>query len=838
MSGAGGAAAASGGGKKKKKANKKKKGKKGKAFKGGSAEDEDDGKSDEEGGHESPAPTPEVDEKAVREERERYEAAVKEEAADKAAEAEAAAKAKAEAEATAKSEATKIRAEEKVRRAAERKAREEAATMAEAAEVARKAEEKEAKHRAKKAERAARKAAAAVGAAEAAAAAEAAGLPAPVPPAAASAATPASSSSSSGGPPQGSHQRPSKGKQAGMPSAAVQQHAQRKAQADLELARRLQIEEEEAQGFTRATGGKPRAAKPAKVAPGGAPGGPGSWVHQAAAAPAAAAPASGFEGLTPAAGVEDLLWQCEVCTFHSRGLALVCEMCGGGRPATVTAVSSGFDGGVDDPFGAAARAMAAAHEASFEEAARQAAAAATAAVTAAAGGDVGLPAGWESAVDPASGNIYYISPDKKSTWDRPTPPPPAAPAAPVEEALPPELTGSSAAMWSCLACTYGNHPDRGICEMCQSPRGAASPAPAAAPTVQSDRKAAGSKAKTKAKPAQKHAGASPVPAGPSPPRAAAAATVGHGSDLSAPARVPSSGAGAGVKVVDRGFTAAELGARRIDPGDGSYYTREEFFDYYGSELSSAPFAPGGYLTMQSAVCINEKNDDNDGGRCAIYLRFLPMLTSGVAEWNKAKYAATCDFFTKSGRTCKKGDTCLFQHCMPQPFAPNGIIEVSDAPPAAPGAASATKDPKVIPGMAPTSRANPGASFSATTQNEAQANGAASLGPGGGDRGSPPPGFDVAPASWDPPPGTTSSGGVSPLGGGLGAGGDWGSSGSGTGTVNIAGDWSNSSPPPGFHPSLPNARQPTKASRIDEVLAFLGCTDATAKILEAEEYDTG
>ena len=35
--------------------------------------------------------------------------------------------------------------------------------------------------------------------------------------------------------------------------------------------------------------------------------------------------------------------------------------------------------------------------------------------------------------------------------------------------------------WSCLACTYSNHVDQGICEVCQIPRGQA--APVSAPVV-------------------------------------------------------------------------------------------------------------------------------------------------------------------------------------------------------------------------------------------------------------------------------------------------------------------------------------------------------------------
>ena len=48
----------------------------------------------------------------------------------------------------------------------------------------------------------------------------------------------------------------------------------------------------------------------------------------------------------------------------------------------------------------------------------------------------GLPEGWSSAIDPARGKEYYISPKNETTWDRPQPPPPPPPPPPPQPVPP------------------------------------------------------------------------------------------------------------------------------------------------------------------------------------------------------------------------------------------------------------------------------------------------------------------------------------------------------------------------------------------------------------------
>jgi hypothetical protein len=198
----------------------------------------------------------------------------------------------------------------------------------------------------------------------------------------------------------------------------------------------------------------------------------------------------------------------------------------------VTAVPPAFDGGFDDPYGNDARAI--------EE----------------------------------SLNLAAIYSAQANALAPPHPadaaPLPAAPAATAATAAAlAALTAPRRMLWTCLACTFGNDPDQGLCEVCHSPKENAKLAPAAAGVASAAKKKASKSNSSKA---------------------AAAATAAL--ELSAPS---ATAAEAGVVdtclVTGAGYTAKELEGRRI-AADGGFYTKQEFFDFYKgvSEWTEANFA--------------------------------------------------------------------------------------------------------------------------------------------------------------------------------------------------------------------------------------------------------
>lgn len=440
------------------------------------------------------------------------------------------------------------------------------------------------------------------------------------------------------------------------------------------------------------------------------------WRETRAASPERTEPLHGFETVTTARGAEHLLWVCELCTVHNRGVALMCECCGSARPSIVTAVPPGHNP-LEDPF---------------------------------------VP-------NPAVFGLPTVS---------------------VRE------------LWTCLACTYSNDPDRGICEMCHGPRGSRVPAPqpnAPQPAVPQTSKppALSPKAATQPsapplkskQPLQQQPPSQPPPqpkklstpaTAPAPPPAPRTSAAPSASVVSATA-VPSQ-----TETVDedddgnQGFTVEELKERRVAPEDGKFYTRQEFYEFYG----------------------------------------------GVVEWRAAKNATLCDHH-KRGR-CFKGAECTFRHGekpaaaqkkkTPPPVVstPTVVTPVAEIPVRSqPVEASFSSSASTVlpPPAAPTSGFVGG--WTSPTQD---------LGGGWGDSWAPPQG------SFAPPAVPAAPNAVSPS----------------ARKVDPFGGASHAAGPPGLRAApAPTyvAAAPGPKSSLPAVLAYLRCSEDTAEKLAAEEFDT-
>jgi len=337
-------------------------------------------------------------------------------------------------------------------------------------------------------------------------------------------------------------------------------------------------------------------------------------------------------------------------------------------------------------------------------------------------------------------------------------------------------------------CTFGNHPDFGVCGVCHSPRGrntptqaaldasaavAASTAPQAAPPP------ASSKQQKKKKPAAAQGKANNSHHAPPPGFAAATPTPSTSTAAAAAAAVASSngqegtqegapGDGGEDKVVDGEWTEAELSERRVDENDGHFYTKDEFLEFYHT----------------------------------------------TKEWSKAKYASLCDFYTRGH--CKDGEKCRFRHVKPNPVA----TAAAAAPPAPAvgigvgggGAGGAVSAQGWAPPPPPPMTSSP--SFEAMLP--------AARPPGFGDSGW---GSGVVGAT-PLPSSTTSSPSATAFSSALWGSGEWGGS--------------SYSPPPPANSVAPPAAQSAaigKDTDLSQVLAHLGCSPATAAILAEEEYDT-
>jgi hypothetical protein len=308
--------------------------------------------------------------------------------------------------------------------------------------------------------------------------------------------------------------------------------------------------------------------------------------------PTPPSPQSGFEAVTTAPGAADLLWECEVCTYHNKGIALACGLCNGPRPIEVTAVPPAFNP-MERPFVPSPSDVAGA---SYD--------------------------GSQDAFDASAYANPFLapttqgtrSPPRRQQQQAPTPPVPV----PVEEdaALAAALlaSGSNASLelWACKVCTYGNHPDRGICEICHTAKGGAKAVPSALQATAAATAAAATTTTTVAPPPVAAKNKNGNKQNKKAAAAAAAATA-----AAATAEVAAPSAKDGDEVVDGEWTVSELAERRVDPNDGNFYTKEEFFDFY---------------------------------------------KPGNKEWHAAKYASLCDFFARG--KCKDGESCKFRHVKP------------------------------------------------------------------------------------------------------------------------------------------------------------------------------